>query len=105
MDTNEHEWGRHGLTRGHSVNTREVRVLDSTRLIRVHSYYTPRKFAQAARIVRTADRPGPQRVGSGRAVESAFALIASDTLRTGTVRGPFGCGFTALGPFVVETHG
>ncbi len=40
MDTNEHEWGRHGfhgLTRIDSVNIREIRVLDSAGLIRVYS--------------------------------------------------------------------
>src|SRR5258705_9656615 len=43
---------------------------------------------------RSADRPGPQRVGRGRAVGISIELIPSDALRTRSVRGraPVRCG-------------
>jgi cyclase len=44
---------------------------------------------RAATILRSADRPGPQRVGNGKVVESSFALPPSNALRTRSVRGPF----------------
>ena len=43
---------------------------------------------QAAKKTRSADRPGPQRGGNGRVVENSLARLASNALRTRSVRGP-----------------
>jgi hypothetical protein len=109
LTTNKHQGTRIRNTRGQERPFRSVvenasgpRLTRIPASIRVHSFYYPAKFCQAAPTFRSAAVPGRSHMARSRVIGGSQRVAPSDVPAPGDGRTPFGGGCAALGPFVVK---